>query len=128
MIEGLAACFAGLADPRETSRCDHQDVGQAMLDLAAAAWTRNCLEKSDASFPVLAVLCPSGVAHASWQPKGREPPKPGAIIQGSYIRNYGFNSREPRKPHAVITARKITCLSARMRSWKRAELPTRSYT
>jgi hypothetical protein len=21
MIEGLAACFAGLADPRETSRC-----------------------------------------------------------------------------------------------------------
>ena len=24
MIEGLAACFAGLADPRETRRCDHQ--------------------------------------------------------------------------------------------------------
>src|ERR687889_66977 len=24
MIEGLAACFAGLADPRETSRCDHR--------------------------------------------------------------------------------------------------------
>src|SRR5215213_6297381 len=24
MIEGLAACFAGLADPRQTSRCDHR--------------------------------------------------------------------------------------------------------
>ena len=24
MIEGLAACFAGLADPRETRRCDHR--------------------------------------------------------------------------------------------------------
>src|SRR3954452_11116513 len=24
MMEGLAACFAGLSDPRETSRCDHQ--------------------------------------------------------------------------------------------------------
>src|SRR3954453_20311102 len=24
MIEGLASCFAGLEDPRETSRCDHQ--------------------------------------------------------------------------------------------------------
>jgi len=24
MLEGLAACFAGLADPRETRRCDHQ--------------------------------------------------------------------------------------------------------
>src|SRR3954468_4347585 len=24
MIEGLASCFAGLSDPRETSRCDHQ--------------------------------------------------------------------------------------------------------
>jgi hypothetical protein len=23
MIEGLAACFAGLEDPRETRRCDH---------------------------------------------------------------------------------------------------------
>ena len=26
MIEGLAACFAGLADPRETRRCDHRLV------------------------------------------------------------------------------------------------------
>jgi len=26
MIEGLAACLAGLADPRETSRCDHQRI------------------------------------------------------------------------------------------------------
>src|SRR3954462_3213551 len=24
MIEGLAACFTGLEDPRETRRCDHQ--------------------------------------------------------------------------------------------------------
>ena len=24
MIEGLAACFAGLADPRATRRCDHR--------------------------------------------------------------------------------------------------------
>jgi predicted transposase YbfD/YdcC len=32
MIEGLAACFAGLADPRETSRCDHQ-----LIDILAIA-------------------------------------------------------------------------------------------
>jgi predicted transposase YbfD/YdcC len=32
MIEGLAACFAGLADPRETSRCDHQ-----LVDILAIA-------------------------------------------------------------------------------------------
>ena len=24
MIENLTACFDGLADPRETRRCDHQ--------------------------------------------------------------------------------------------------------
>src|SRR3954467_12193169 len=24
MIQGLAGCFTGLEDPRETSRCDHQ--------------------------------------------------------------------------------------------------------
>src|SRR5436305_14026430 len=32
MMEGLAACFAGLADPRETSRCDHQ-----LVDILAIA-------------------------------------------------------------------------------------------
>src|SRR5947208_3139680 len=32
MIEGLAACFAGLTDPRETSRCDHQ-----LVDILAIA-------------------------------------------------------------------------------------------
>src|SRR4051794_382154 len=32
MIEGLAACFAGLSDPRETSRCDHQ-----LVDILAIA-------------------------------------------------------------------------------------------
>jgi predicted transposase YbfD/YdcC len=32
MIEGLAACFAGLADPRETRRCDHQ-----LIDILAIA-------------------------------------------------------------------------------------------
>jgi hypothetical protein len=32
MIEGLAACFAGLADPRQTSRCDHQ-----LVDILAIA-------------------------------------------------------------------------------------------
>src|SRR4051812_26827992 len=35
MIEGLAACFAGLTDPRETSRCDHQLVD--ILAIAACA-------------------------------------------------------------------------------------------
>src|SRR3954447_10931347 len=32
MIEGLAACFAGLTDPRETSRCDHR-----LVDILAIA-------------------------------------------------------------------------------------------
>jgi predicted transposase YbfD/YdcC len=32
MMEGLAACFAGLADPRETRRCDHR-----LIDILAIA-------------------------------------------------------------------------------------------
>src|SRR5919199_6496435 len=32
MVEGLAACFAGLKDPRETSRCDHR-----LVDILAIA-------------------------------------------------------------------------------------------
>jgi predicted transposase YbfD/YdcC len=32
MIEGLAACFAGLVDPRETRRCDHR-----LIDILAIA-------------------------------------------------------------------------------------------
>src|SRR3954449_3975282 len=32
MIEGLASCFAGLEDARETSRCDHQ-----LADILAVA-------------------------------------------------------------------------------------------
>ncbi len=32
MIEGLEACFRGLEDPRETSRCDHQ-----LLDILVIA-------------------------------------------------------------------------------------------
>ena len=32
MMEGLAACFAGLSDPRETSRCDHR-----LVDILAIA-------------------------------------------------------------------------------------------
>src|SRR5215218_1570311 len=35
MIEGLAACFAGLADPRATRRCDHQLID--ILVIAACA-------------------------------------------------------------------------------------------
>src|SRR5215218_6101438 len=35
MIEGLAACFAGLEDPRETRRCDHQLID--ILVIAAIA-------------------------------------------------------------------------------------------
>ena len=37
MIEGLAACFAGLTDPRETSRCDHQLVDMPARPLAHRA-------------------------------------------------------------------------------------------
>src|SRR5206468_3817458 len=33
MIQGLAACFTGLEDPRETSRCDHQ-----LTDIVVSAW------------------------------------------------------------------------------------------
>src|SRR5215208_7397429 len=32
MVQGLAACFAGLADPRQTSRCDHR-----LVDILAIA-------------------------------------------------------------------------------------------
>src|SRR5690242_7342054 len=32
MMEGSAACFAGLSDPRETSRCDHR-----LVDILAIA-------------------------------------------------------------------------------------------
>jgi hypothetical protein len=35
MVEGLAACFAGLADPRATRRCDHQLID--ILVIAACA-------------------------------------------------------------------------------------------
>src|SRR3712207_9462577 len=35
MIEGLAACFAGLADPRATRRCDHRPID--LLVIAACA-------------------------------------------------------------------------------------------
>lgn len=35
MVEGLAACFAGLSDPRETSRCDHQLVDVLAIAVCA---------------------------------------------------------------------------------------------
>jgi predicted transposase YbfD/YdcC len=35
MIEGLAACFAGLEDPRETRRCDHQLVDILVIAVCA---------------------------------------------------------------------------------------------
>src|ERR687884_1838106 len=35
MMEGLAACFAGLADPRETRRCDHQLIDILVIAVCA---------------------------------------------------------------------------------------------
>ena len=35
MIQGLAACFAGLEDPRETSRCDHQLIDILVIAVCA---------------------------------------------------------------------------------------------
>ena len=35
MIEGLAACFAGLGDPRETRRCDHQLIDILVIAVCA---------------------------------------------------------------------------------------------
>src|SRR3954468_6540343 len=35
MIEGLAACFAGLEDPRETRRCDHQLIDILVIAVCA---------------------------------------------------------------------------------------------
>src|SRR5438270_11590985 len=35
MMEGLAACFAGLTDPRETRRCDHQPVDSLAIAVCA---------------------------------------------------------------------------------------------
>src|SRR4029453_4910597 len=35
MIEGLAACFAGLADPRATRRCDHRLIDILLIAVCA---------------------------------------------------------------------------------------------
>src|SRR4051794_33951801 len=35
MIDGLAACFTGLEDPRETRRCDHQLVDILVIAVCA---------------------------------------------------------------------------------------------
>ena len=35
MIEGLAACFAGLADPRATHRCDHRLIDILVIAVCA---------------------------------------------------------------------------------------------
>jgi hypothetical protein len=35
MIEGLASCFTGLEDPRETRRCDHQLVDILVIAVGA---------------------------------------------------------------------------------------------
>ena len=35
MIEGLAACFTGLEDPRETSKCDHQLIDILVIAVCA---------------------------------------------------------------------------------------------
>src|SRR5215203_6581294 len=35
MIEGLAACFTELQDPRETSRCDHQLIDILVIAVCA---------------------------------------------------------------------------------------------
>jgi hypothetical protein len=35
MIEGLAACFAGLPDPRETPRCDHRLIDILVIAVCA---------------------------------------------------------------------------------------------
>jgi len=35
MIKGLAACFTGLEDPRETSRCDHQLIDILVIAVCA---------------------------------------------------------------------------------------------
>src|SRR5690349_25058122 len=47
MMEGLAACFAGLAGPREASRCDHQLVdilAIAVCAVVACAESREDIE------------------------------------------------------------------------------------
>src|SRR3954466_6093840 len=35
MMEGLATCFAGLADPRETRRCDHRLIDILVIAVCA---------------------------------------------------------------------------------------------
>ena len=35
MVEGLAACFTGLEDPRETRRCEHRLVGILVVAVRA---------------------------------------------------------------------------------------------
>jgi hypothetical protein len=42
MIEALAACFAGLADPRATHRCDHRLIDILVIAVCAViAWAES---------------------------------------------------------------------------------------
>ena len=44
MIEGLAACFAGLADPRATRRCDHRLIDILVIAVCAVIACAECWE------------------------------------------------------------------------------------
>jgi hypothetical protein len=39
MIEGLAACFVGLTDPRATRRCDHRLIDILVIAVCAVIAT-----------------------------------------------------------------------------------------
>ena len=44
MVEDLAACFAGLEDPRDTSRCDHRLIDILVIAVCAVI---ACAESSE---------------------------------------------------------------------------------
>src|SRR4028119_1879474 len=47
MIEGLAACFAGLADPRATRRCDHRLIDILVIAVCAVVACAESREETE---------------------------------------------------------------------------------
>src|SRR5689334_15763212 len=74
MVEGLAACFAGLSDPRETSRCDHRLVdilAIAVCAVVACAESWEDIEhygRSKGAWLATLLALPSGIrSHATFR-------------------------------------------------------------
>ena len=67
MIEGLAACFAGLADPRATRRCDHRLIDILVIAVCAVIACAESWEdielygRSKQAWPKTFLALPNGI-------------------------------------------------------------------